>query len=61
MWALKLAILTASNLLLAAIALLALGAQDSAWQQGPHAPLATVALAEDPAGATAEIRIARLP
>ena len=58
MWALKLAILTGSNLVLAAIALLALGAQDSAWQQRPQA---TIASAEAPAGDTAKITIARLP
>ncbi len=61
MWAFKLAILTVSNLLLAAIGLLALGAQDSAWQARPHAPLAIAASAEDPAGDAAEITIARLP
>ena len=60
MWALKLAILTGSNLLLAAMALLALGAQDSAWRQRPHAPQATIAAAEHPAGDTAEFTIARL-
>jgi hypothetical protein len=61
MWALKLVILTGSNLFLAAIALLALGAQDSAWQQTPHAPQVTVASAVHPAGDIAEIKIARLP
>ena len=61
MWAFKLAILTGSNLLLAAIGLLALGAQDSAWHERPHAQQVIVAFAEDPAGDTAEITIARLP
>jgi hypothetical protein len=61
MWAFKLAILTGSNLLLAAVGLLALGAQDSAWQGRLHAPQAIVASAEDPAGGVYEITIARLP
>jgi hypothetical protein len=61
MWAFKLAILTGSNLLLAAVGLLALGAQDSAWQARPHAPQVIAASAEDPAGFAAEITIARLP
>ncbi len=60
MWAIKLAILTGSNLLLAALGLLALGAQDSAWQARPHAPQGIVASAEDPTGDPAEITIARL-
>ena len=61
MWAFKLTILTGSNLLLAAIGLLALGAQDSAWQSRPHAPQVIAASAEDPTGDPAEITIARLP
>jgi hypothetical protein len=61
MWAIKLAMLTGSNLLLAAFGLLALGAQDSAWQERLHTPQVTAASVEDPASEVAEITIARLP
>ena len=61
MWAFKLAILTGSNLLLALIGLLALGAQDSAWQARPHAPQVIVASAEGSAGDAANFMLARLP
>ena len=61
MWAIKLTILTGSNLLLAAIALLVLGAQDSAWHARPHAPQVIVASADAPIVGPSEITIARLP
>ena len=61
MWVIKLAILTGSNLLVAAFGLLALGAQDSAWQERLHTPQVTVASVEAPAGDAARITIARLP
>ncbi len=61
MWAFKLAILTVSNLLLAAIGLLVLGAQDSAWQARPHAPQGIVTSVEVPTVSPPDITIARLP
>ncbi len=61
MWAFKLAILTGSNLVLAALGLLALGTQDSSWQARPHAPQGIVTSVEVPTVSPPDITIARLP